>query len=126
MLDLVKQLKGFILDGQVVYMHCWGGRGRAGTIASCFLASCYHLSAEETADRIQLAFDTRYDGGRQCSHGGRMVLDSWSCSTDGLEGQIGRIDAPYAPGIQFGRRGGGGGVYQPVPCSGCAELYHVQ
>ena len=63
MLALVEQLKGFILDGQVVYMHCWGGRGRAGTIASCFLASCYHLSAEETADRIQLAFDTRNDGG---------------------------------------------------------------
>lgn len=64
MLDLVEQIKGFILDGQVVYMHCWGGRGRAGTIASCFLASCYHLSADETADRIQLAFDTRNDGGR--------------------------------------------------------------
>ena len=66
MLDLVEQIKGFILDGQVVYMHCWGGRGRAGTIASCFLASCYHLSAQETADRIQLAFDTRNDGGREC------------------------------------------------------------
>lgn len=65
MLDLVEQLKGFLLDGQVVYMHCWGGRGRAGTIASCFLASCYKLSAEETADRIQLAFDTRNDGGRR-------------------------------------------------------------
>ena len=63
MLALVEQLKGFITDGQVVYMHCWGGRGRAGTIASCFLASCYHLTADETADRIQLAFDTRNDGG---------------------------------------------------------------
>ncbi|DBB17424.1 hypothetical protein WJX82_010099 [Trebouxia sp. C0006] len=65
MLALVEQLKGFITDGQVVYMHCWGGRGRAGTIASCFLASCYHLTADETADRIQLAFDTRNDGGRR-------------------------------------------------------------
>ncbi|KAL3143255.1 hypothetical protein ABBQ38_002104 [Trebouxia sp. C0009 RCD-2024] len=65
MLALVEQLKGFILDGQVVYMHCWGGRGRAGTIASCFLASCYHLSAQETADRVQLAFDTRNDEGRR-------------------------------------------------------------
>lgn len=63
MLALVEQLKGFILDGQVVYMHCWGGRGRAGTIASCFLASCYHLTAQETADRVQLAFDTRNDAG---------------------------------------------------------------
>ncbi|DBA75033.1 TPA: hypothetical protein ACH3X1_010370 [Trebouxia sp. C0004] len=65
MLALVEQLKGFLTDGQVVYMHCWGGRGRAGTIASCFLASCYHLTADETADRIQLAFDTRNDGGRR-------------------------------------------------------------
>lgn len=107
MLDLVQQLKGFILDGQVVYMHCWGGRGRAGTIASCFLASCYHLSAQETADRIQLAFDTRNDGGRQCSHGGRTVLDSWSGSTDGLGGKIGSIDAPYAD-IQSWEGSGGG------------------
>lgn len=65
MLALVEQLKGFLTDGQVVYMHCWGGRGRAGTIASAFLASCYHLSAKETADRVQLAFDTRNDGGRR-------------------------------------------------------------
>lgn len=63
MLALVEQLKGFITGGEVVYMHCWGGRGRAGTIASCFLASCYNLTSEETADRIQLAFDTRKDGG---------------------------------------------------------------
>lgn len=64
MLALVEQLKGFITGGETVYMHCWGGRGRAGTIASCFLASCYHLTADETADRIQLAFDTRKDGGK--------------------------------------------------------------
>lgn len=63
MLALVEQLKGFITGGEVVYMHCWGGRGRAGTIASCFLASCYNLTSEETADRVQLAFDTRKDEG---------------------------------------------------------------
>ena len=45
-------------------MHCWGGRGRAGTIASCFLAACYGLSADEILARIQRAFDTRQDGGK--------------------------------------------------------------
>lgn len=48
-------------------MHCWGGRGRAGTIASCFLAACYGLSADEILARIQRAFDTRQDGGESFS-----------------------------------------------------------
>eukprot|EP00891_Asterochloris_glomerata_P005205 jgi/Astpho2/5205/fgenesh1_pg.00074_%23_27_t len=65
MLRLVDGLKSRILGGEVVYMHCWGGRGRAGTIASCFLAACYGLSADEILARIQRAFDTRQDGGRQ-------------------------------------------------------------
>jgi alanine transaminase len=65
MLRLVEQLKNRLLAGEVVYMHCWGGRGRAATIASCFLAKCYGLGAEETLGRIQRAFDTRKDGGRR-------------------------------------------------------------
>ena len=76
MLALVEQLKGFITDGQVVYLHCWGGRGRAGTIASILLATCYHLSAEETAARVQLAFDTRNDGGKL---GNAMVCHGRAC-----------------------------------------------
>lgn len=34
-LDAVDQS---LANGEVVYVHCWGGRGRTGTVVGCFLA----------------------------------------------------------------------------------------
>ena len=44
-------------------MHCWGGRGRAGTLGACMLGDLYGIDAEEALLRIQKAFDTRGDPG---------------------------------------------------------------
>ena len=71
-------------------MHCWGGRGRAGTIASCFLAACYGLSADEILDRIQRAFDTRQDGGESfgmqlCSVFGHVLHKTVACPPAGRQ-----------------------------------------
>jgi alanine transaminase len=52
-------------DQDVMYLHCWGGRGRAGTVGACVLGTMYGLSGEEALDRVQRAFDTRNDGGRK-------------------------------------------------------------
>ena len=52
-------------QGEVVYLHCWGGRGRAGLMAACALVQLYNLSAEEVLFRIQAAFDTRQELGTQ-------------------------------------------------------------
>ena len=59
--DVVARLRG----GEKMYVHCWGGRGRAGTVASCVLARLYGISADEALTRVQRAFDTRMDGGRK-------------------------------------------------------------
>lgn len=61
----MNDLAARIQKGQVVYLHCWGGRGRAGTVGAAFLASLYGLSAEQALERVQKAFDTRNDGGRK-------------------------------------------------------------
>ncbi len=32
---------------QTVYLHCWGGRGRTGTVAGCVLSELFQLSGED-------------------------------------------------------------------------------
>lgn len=34
-------LEARIARGEKLYVHCWGGRGRAGTVGACLLASMY-------------------------------------------------------------------------------------
>ncbi|KAK9866935.1 hypothetical protein WJX84_005659 [Apatococcus fuscideae] len=59
MRDLVEQLTARLEGGRIIYAHCWGGRGRAGTLGACLLARLYGVSAEEALQRVQRAFDTR-------------------------------------------------------------------
>ncbi len=39
--QLVDDLQARVLAGEQLYIHCWGGRGRAGTVGSCLLAQMY-------------------------------------------------------------------------------------
>lgn len=61
-----------IQGGDVLYLHCWGGRGRAGTVGACVLGKMYGLSGEEALERVQRAFDTRNDGGRKSPETGEQ------------------------------------------------------
>lgn len=64
-LEVVELLESQLRDPtKVVYLHCWGGRGRAGTIGCCFLGRAYGLGPAEAMERVQRAFDTRRDEGR--------------------------------------------------------------
>lgn len=51
-------------DGGVLYLHCWGGRGRAGMVAAAALARLYGISAEEALARVDKALKTREPEGR--------------------------------------------------------------
>eukprot|EP01026_Neomeris_dumetosa_P022316 TRINITY_DN19249_c0_g2_i1.p1 TRINITY_DN19249_c0_g2~~TRINITY_DN19249_c0_g2_i1.p1 ORF type:complete len:254 (-),score=8.52 TRINITY_DN19249_c0_g2_i1:392-1153(-) len=62
---LVSEMIELLQEGRNIYLHCWGGRGRAGTVGACLLAKLYGVSTVEALARIQRAFDTRRDGGRQ-------------------------------------------------------------
>ncbi|GLC38184.1 hypothetical protein PLESTB_001090400 [Pleodorina starrii] len=63
--SLIRDLERRLAAGEKLYIHCWGGRGRAGTVGACLLAQLYDLPAAECLERIQRAFDTRQDGGRR-------------------------------------------------------------
>jgi alanine transaminase len=41
LLELVSDLQRRLAVGDKVYLHCWGGRGRAGTVGACLLAQMY-------------------------------------------------------------------------------------
>jgi len=46
-LNLVKNVYNWIQNGKLVYVHCWGGHGRTGTVVSCFLQYVYGMNAED-------------------------------------------------------------------------------
>mmetsp|Transcript_30491 Transcript_30491/g.54642 ORF Transcript_30491/g.54642 Transcript_30491/m.54642 type:complete len:336 (-) Transcript_30491:196-1203(-) len=63
--EMANQVVDFLCDeidgGKKVYLHCWGGRGRAGMLGACYLMKAYGLNAEEALQRVQLAYNTRND-----------------------------------------------------------------
>ena len=55
-LDLMREIQQFISDalneGHVLYFHCWGGIGRTGTVAGCFLVE-QGMSGDEALAQIE-------------------------------------------------------------------------
>lgn len=58
---LLEDLTARLQRGERLYIHCWGGRGRAGTVGACLLARLYGVGAEEALARVDRAFSTRGD-----------------------------------------------------------------
>mmetsp|Transcript_18705 Transcript_18705/g.56585 ORF Transcript_18705/g.56585 Transcript_18705/m.56585 type:complete len:240 (-) Transcript_18705:437-1156(-) len=56
---LLEDLERRLRAGEVVYMHCHAGVGRAGTVAACLLVSMFSEKSEQALRRVQLAFNTR-------------------------------------------------------------------
>jgi alanine transaminase len=65
--SITGDIKRRLEAGEKIYMHCWGGRGRAGTLGACLMGDLYGINAEEALLRVQKAFDTRGDAGQRPS-----------------------------------------------------------
>lgn len=46
-------------EGQRILVHCYGGKGRTGTLCSMVLARLYGLSGEEAIEHLYRSFDFR-------------------------------------------------------------------
>ena len=47
-------------EGGGIYVHCWGGRGRAGLTGSCILSLLYpELDATQVLNLVQSGYDSR-------------------------------------------------------------------
>ena len=58
-LDLATDLCWRLIHGQVIYLHCWGGHGRSGTVAAVMLGLLYGVDKNEALDRTQMYHDLR-------------------------------------------------------------------
>lgn len=59
----VDLLANRILAGEVLYIHCWGGKGRAGIVSACLLGALYeNIDAEEALERVQSYVNLRKQG----------------------------------------------------------------
>ena len=64
MQDVLRTIREEIAAGRMVYFHCWGGVGRTGTVAGCWLIEDGY-SCDEALNRIKelrqgiLDYDTR-------------------------------------------------------------------
>lgn len=53
MIEILDLIDDSINDGKPVYVHCWGGRGRTGTVAGCYLARHGLASGRNVLKMIQ-------------------------------------------------------------------------
>ena len=58
-LAFVDQAITLLQSGERVYLHCWGGHGRAGTVNCLILCRVYGMSASDALDYCQFIHDCR-------------------------------------------------------------------
>lgn len=57
---IVLDLSRRVGDGDRLYIHCWGGRGRTGLVAACVLGVLYEaLDADGALARVQRCYELR-------------------------------------------------------------------
>ncbi len=51
--DILDEIDNAVSQGKSVYVHCWGGKGRTGTIVGCYLARHEYAQGEDVLKLIQ-------------------------------------------------------------------------
>ena len=49
---ILKTITDVLANGENIYLHCWGGRGRTGTVVGCYLVQ-QGIPAEEALEQIR-------------------------------------------------------------------------
>ncbi len=54
MVRILDEIDAALAAGKPVYVHCWGGRGRTGTVVGCWLARHGRALGQAALDRIRV------------------------------------------------------------------------
>ena len=57
--NLAKDLAYAIRNGEIIYLHCWGGHGRTGVIVCLVLHLLYGITGDEAIERCEFVHDIR-------------------------------------------------------------------
>ena len=53
MVQILDRIDGALREDRPVYVHCWGGRGRTGTVVGCWLVRHGIAEGEDVLDKIR-------------------------------------------------------------------------
>lgn len=75
MRQILERIETAIASSHVVYVHCWGGAGRTGTVVACWLQKHQGLTAEQALNQItdhfwpfmSLEKQARHNGSPECA-----------------------------------------------------------
>ena len=57
--SVVADLQDRVQRGRNLYIHCWGGRGRAGTVGAALMAALHDADGSELLDFVQAGYSSR-------------------------------------------------------------------
>ncbi len=83
MTEILDAIDAALAEGNVVYVHCWGGHGRTGTVVGCYLVR-HGMSGHEALAEVARLHATTPDHNRPSPDTGdqcKMVLH-WERSDD--------------------------------------------
>ena len=84
MRDILDTVRKVVQSGRCVYVHCWGGHGRTGTVVGCWLRE-HGLSGKEALARItELRRHDAYLSGMESpqTHAQRELILNWTPNQD--------------------------------------------
>ena len=53
MSKILKLMNELLDDGEIVYIHCWGGIGRTGTVVGCFMVEKFGIDGSKALQKIE-------------------------------------------------------------------------
>lgn len=65
MSELLKLIASLLKAGEIVYLHCWGGIGRTGTVAGCYMVQELGMTSERALKNIEDLRKDTPDGWRR-------------------------------------------------------------
>ena len=65
MSELLKLIASLVKAEEIVYLHCWGGIGRTGTVAGCYMVQELGMTSEQALKNIEDLRKDTPDGWRR-------------------------------------------------------------